>query len=176
MVVTPALLDGMVKQGKVTDADRAVIARAGIGVAVRAGAAKPDLSDTNAFKATLRNAKSIAYANAGQSGTYFAGLVERLGLTDELKAKMRPQPTGVEVGNAVSSGEVELAVLPISEIMPVTGAEVAGALPAELQSYVVMAAGVGAGAKDHVAAAELVKFLKAPERVPLIKQKGMEPG
>ena len=126
--------------------------------------------------ASARNAKSIAYAKAGQSGTYFAGLVERLGLADELKSKMRPQQTGVEVCNAIASGEVDLAVLPISEIMPVKGAEVAGPLPAELQSYVVMAAGVGAGATDHAAAADLVKFLKAPEHVPVIKAKGMEPG
>ena len=176
VVVTPALLDGMVKQGKVADADRAVIARAGIGVAIRAGAARPDLTSTDAFKTTLRNAKSIAYAKAGQSGTYFTGLVERLGLAEELKEKMRPQLTGVEVGTAVANGEVELAVLPISEIMPVKGAEVAGPLPAELQSYVVMAAGVSAAAKDHAAAAALVKFLNAPEHMPVIKAKGMEPG
>ena len=176
VVVTPALLDDMVKQGKVADDDRAVIGRAGIGIAIQAGAARPDISSVEAFKQTLLNAKSIAYAKAGQSGTYFAGLVERLGLTEELKAKMRPQQTGVEVGSAISSGEVDLAVLPISEIMPVKGAEVAGPLPAELQSYVVMAAGVSAGANDHAAAAALVKFLKAPEHMPVIKAKGMEPG
>jgi molybdate transport system substrate-binding protein len=174
VVVPPPLLDDLVKQGKVADEGRATIARAGIGVAIRAGATRPDISTTDAFKHALTAAKSVTFAKAGQSGVYFAGLLTRLGIADQVKTA--PQPTGVEVGAAVAQGEAELGVLPISEIMPVKGVEVLGPLPAELQSYVVMAAGVAASAKDGAAARDLVKFLKAPDHVPVIKAKGMEPG
>src|SRR5262252_2302043 len=174
VVVTPPLLDDMVKQGKVSGDGRATIARAGIGIAIRAGAARPDISNPDAFKHTLAAAKSVAFAKAGQSGVYFAGLLTRLGIADQVKTA--PQATGVEVGAAVAHGDAELGVLPVSEILPVKGVELLGPLPAELQSYVVMAAGVGTGAKEGAAAAELVKFLKSPDHVPVIKAKGMEPG
>jgi molybdate transport system substrate-binding protein len=176
VVLVPALLDDVVKQGKVTADSRAVIARAGNGLAIRAGAPHPDIKTANAFKATLVNAKSIAYAKAGQSGVYFVGLIDRLGIADALKAKGLPQATGVEVGAAVQNGTAELGVLPVSEILPIKGVELLGPFPAALQGYVVMEAGVGAAAKDPAAAAALVKFLKAPEHFSVIKQKGMEPG
>jgi molybdate transport system substrate-binding protein len=176
VVLVPALLDDVVKQGKVTAGSRAVIARAGSGLAIRAGAPRPDIKTPEAFKAALVNAKSIAYAKAGQSGVYFVGLIDRLGVSDAVKAKSLPQATGVEVGAAVANGTAELGVLPVSEILPVKGVELLGPYPAELQAYVVMEAGVGAAAKDPAAAAALVKFLKSPEHLGVIKQKGMEPG
>jgi molybdate transport system substrate-binding protein len=176
VVMVPALLDEVVRQGKVTAGSRAVIARAGNGLAIRAGASRPDIATADAFKATLLNARSIAYAKAGQSGVYFVGLIDRLGIADALKAKSLPQATGVEVGAAVASGAAELGVLPVSEILPVKGVELLGPFPAALQGYVVMEAAVGTAAKDAAAAAALVKFLKSPEHVGVIKQKGMEPG
>jgi molybdate transport system substrate-binding protein len=176
VVLVPALLDEVVKQGKVAGDSRAVIARAGNGLAIRAGAPRPEIKTPDAFKAALVNAKSIAYAKAGQSGVYFVGLLDRLGIADAVKAKAQAQATGVEVGAAVARGDAELGVLPISEILPVKGVELLGPFPADLQGYVVMEAGVGAAAKDHAAAAALVKFLKSPEHFPVIKQKGMEPG
>jgi len=176
VVLVPALLDDVVKQGKVTADSRAVIARAGNGLAIRAGAPRPDIKTPEAFKTTLLNAKSIAYAKAGQSGVYFVGLLDRLGIADAVKAKALPQATGVEVGAAVQNGTAELGVLPASEILPIKGVELLGPFPAAVQGYVVMEAGVGAAAKDPAAAAALVKFLKSPEHVGVIKQKGMEPG
>jgi molybdate transport system substrate-binding protein len=176
VVLTPALLDDTIKQGKVTGDNRAIIARAGNGLAIRAGAPRPDIAGADAFKATLLNAKSIAYAKAGQSGVYFVGLLDRLGIADAVKQKMLPQATGAEVGGAVARGDAELGVLPVSEILPVKGVELLGPFPAALQGYVVMEAGVGAAAKDQGAAAALVKFLKSPEHFSVIKQKGMEPG
>ena len=176
VVVTPALLDDMVKQGKVADGDRAVIGRAGIGIAIQAGAARPDISSVEAFKQTLLNAKSIAYAKAGQSGVYFTGLLDRLGIADAVKDKIRLERSAVEIGAVMAAGGAEVAVQPISEILPEKGVELLGPFPPEIQSYVVMAAGVSAGAKDHAAAAALVKFLNAPEHMPVIKAKGMEPG
>jgi molybdate transport system substrate-binding protein len=176
VVLVPALLDDVVKQGKVTAGSRAVIARAGNGLLIRAGAPRPDIKTPDAFKSALVNAKSIAYAKAGQSGVYFVGLIDRLGIADAVKAKSLPQATGVEVGAAVANGTAELGVLPVSEILPVKGVELVGPFPAAVQGYVVMEAGVGAAAKDPAAAAALVKFLKSPEHFSVIKQKGMEPG
>jgi len=175
-VLVPAFLDDVVKQGKVSGDSRAIIARAGNGLAIRAGAPRPDIASPDAFKATLLNAKAIAYAKAGQSGVYFVGLLDRLGIADAMKAKILPQASGVEVGNAVQKGDAELGVLPVSEILPVKGVELLGPFPAALQGYVVMEAGVGAAATDKAAAAALVKFLKSPEHFSVIKQKGMEPG
>jgi molybdate transport system substrate-binding protein len=175
-VLTPALLDDTIKQGKVTGDNRAIIARAGNGLAIRAGAPRPDIASPEAFKTALLNAKSIAYAKAGQSGFYFVGLLDRLGIADAVKAKALPQASGAEVGAAVARGDAEFGVLPVSEILPVHGVELLGPFPASLQGYVVMEAGVGAAAKDQAAAAALVKFLKSPEHFSVIKQKGMEPG
>jgi molybdate transport system substrate-binding protein len=175
-VLTPALLDDVVKQGKVAGDHRAIIARAGNGLAIRAGAARPDIGTVEAFKTTLINAKSIAYAKPGQSGIYFVGLIDRLGIADAIKTKSRAEANGVEVGAAVARGDAELGVLPISELLPMKGVELLGPFPAEVQGYVVMEAGVGAAAHDQAAAAALVKFLKSPEHFPVIKQKGMEPG
>ena len=176
VVLVPRLLDDVVKQGKVAADTRAVIARAGAGLAIRAGAPRPDIKTPEAFKAALINAKSIAYAKAGQSGVYFVGLLDRLGIADAVKQKSLAQATGVEVGAAVARGDAELGVLPVSEILPTKGVELLGPFPTALQGYVVMEAGVGAAAKDPAAAAALVKFLKSPEHFPVIKQKGMEPG
>ncbi len=176
VVVTPALLDETIKLGKVSGDNRAIIARAGNGLAIRAGAPRPDIATSAAFKTTLLDAKSIAYAKAGQSGVYFVGLLDRLGIANAVKAKSLPQASGVEVGAAVAHGEAELGVLPVSEILPVKGVELLGPFPADLQGYVVMEAGVAAAAKDKAAAAALVKFLKSPDHSAVIKQKGMEPG
>lgn len=176
VVLVPRLLDDVVKQGKVNGDSRAVIARAGAGLAIRAGAPRPDIKTAEAFKAALVNAKSIAYAKAGQSGVYFVGLLDRLGIADAVKQKSLAQPTGVEVGEAVARGDAEIGVLPVSEILPTKGVELLGPFPEDLQGYVVMEAGVGAAAKDPAGAAALVKFLKSPEHFPVIKQKGMEPG
>lgn len=175
-VLTPALLDETIKQGKVSGDHRAIIARAGNGVAIRAGAPRPNIATADAFKATLLNARSIAYAKAGQSGVYFVGLLDRLGIAEAVKQKSRAEASGVDVGAAVARGDAELGVLPVSEILPVKGVELLGPFPADLQGYVVMEAGVGAAAKDQAAAAALVKFLKSPEHSSVIKQKGMEPG
>ena len=132
-VLTPALLEETIKQGKVSGDNRAVIARAGNGLAIRAGAARPDIATPEAFKAALLNAKSIAYAKAGQSGVYFVGLLDRLGIADAVKQKSRAEASGVEVGAAVARGDAELGVLPVSEILPVKGVELLGPFPAALQ-------------------------------------------
>ncbi len=175
-VLTPAFIDETVKLHKVSADTRAVIARAGNGLAIRAGAPRPDISTPEAFKVALINARSIAYAKAGQSGVYFVGLIDRLGIADAINVKSRAEASGVEGGAAVARGDAELGVLPVSEILPIKGVQLLGPFPGALQGYVVMEAGVGTAAKDQDAAAALVKFLKSPEHFSVIKQKGMEPG
>ena len=176
VVLTPPLIDDAIKRGLVVADTRSVIGRAGIGVAIRAGASRPDIGSTEAFKSALLAAKSVGFAKEGASGAYFAGLIGRLGIADAMSQKLKPMPTGVEVGEAVAHGDVELAVLPISEILPIRGAELLAPFPADVQSYVVMTAGVGAASKERAAAAELIRFLKSPAALPVIAKKGMEPG
>lgn len=173
-VLTPPLIDDLIKQGKVTADTRAVIARTGLGILIRAGARKPDLGTGEAFKRALLDAKSIAYAKEGASGVYFAGLIQRLGIAEALKSKISPTATAEEVGKVVTGGQVELGVLPLSEILPVRGAELGGMFPAEVQSYIVMTAGVSSSARQSNAAKDLIKFLMAPAALPVIKAKGME--
>ena len=172
--VTPAVIDDLIKQGKIGAGSRALIARSGLGVAVKSGARKQDISTVEAFKRVLLGAKGIAYAREGASGVAFAALVERLGIAEQLKAKSKLTGGAEEVGEAVVKGEAEFGILPLSEILPVKGAEVLGMFPADVQSYIVMVGGVGAGAKQPAAGRELIGFLTAPAALPVVKAKGME--
>ena len=150
------------------------MARGGIGIAVRAGAPKPDISTVEALKRALLDTKSIAYAKEGASGIYFARLIERLGIAEAMLPK-----TKFGAGNVaelVAKGEADMAVQLITELMAVPGAELVGPLPAEVQHYVVLTAGVGADVKDSGPAKDLIKFLTAPSAVPVLKAKGLEPG
>ena len=127
-----------------------------------------------AFKRSLLAAKSIAYAKEGASGVAFAALIQRLGIADDLKAKSKLTATGEPVGEAVVRGGAELGVLPVSEILPIRGAELLGTFPADTQSYIVMVAAVGSGAKASSVARDFVRFLMAPSALPVISAKGME--
>lgn len=173
-VLTPAMVDDLIKSGRLAADSRTVIARSGLALAIRKGAKKPDVSTADSFKRTLLDAKSIAYAKEGASGVYFAELVQRLGIADALKAKSTLTTTGDAVNEAVTHGTVELGVLPVSEILPIAGMEVGGVFPPDVQSYIVMVAGVGTKAAQGSAARDLVKFLTAPAQLPVIKAKGME--
>ena len=173
-ILTPPLIDDLVKQGKIAGDTRTVLARSGMALAIRAGAPKPDIRTTDALKRTLLESKSIAYAKEGASGVFFVELVQRLGLTDGLKSKITLTTTGAEVGASVARGDAQLGVLPVSEILPVHGVEVLGTFPADVQGYVVMVAGVSPKTTQSVAAKELIEFLTAPAALPVIKKKGME--
>ncbi len=173
-ILTPAAIDDLIKERKVTADSRTILARAGLGVAIRAGAPRPDITTVEAFRRSLLAAKSIAYAKEGASGVAFAALIQRLGIADDLKARSKLTATGEEVGEAVVRGEVEFGVLPVSEILPIRGAELLGTFPADAQNYIVMVAAVSGGAKDNNAARDLIKFLTAPAALPVIKAKGME--
>jgi len=173
-VLTPALIDSAIKEGKIASDSRTVLARSGLGLSIRAGARKPDVGTVDAFKRALVAAKSITYAQQGASAAPFEALVEKLGIAAQLKPKYLLRDTAAQVGEAVASGTVELGVAPVSEILPVKGVERVGAFPADVQSYVVMVAGVSASAKEKDAARNLIAFLTAPANLSVIKAKGME--
>jgi molybdate transport system substrate-binding protein len=143
-------------------------------VSIRAGAAKPDVSTPDALKRALLNAASVGYAALGTSRSGTEAMLTKLGIADALKPKIKlldkPAPLGV------AAGEVELGLGPVSEILPVTGVEVAGPYPAELQSYLVFSAAVSSTSSHADAAKALIKFLIGPDAAAVIKAKGMEPG
>lgn len=173
-IMTATVADDLIRQGKLVAETRRDVARGGIGIGVRAGAPKPDISTVDALKRALLDAKSITYAKEGGSGIYFAGLLERLGLAEAMRPKTR-YGTG-NVAELVAAGEVEMAVQLITELIAVRGATLVGPLPAEVQNYIVLTGGVGTQAKQPELAREFLQFLTAPVAVPVIKSKGLEPG
>jgi len=173
-ILASGSVDELIKLGKVVPGSRVDLAKSGMGIAVRAGAPKADISSSDAVKRALLAAKSIGYSG-GASGAYVIELVQRMGIADELKPKLRQAPPGVPVGDLVARGEVEIGLHQMSELLPVAGIDILGPLPADIQQFTVFAAGVSTGAKTPDAAKKLVKFLTAPETVPLIGKKGMEP-
>jgi molybdate transport system substrate-binding protein len=168
----PTAIDNLIKSGKVVGT-RVDWGRAGIGVAIKAGAPKPDLHDTAAFVRMLRNAKSIGYSSAG-SGAMMHDIIIKLGLEEELKAKTK-RLDGFPAAEAVARGEVEYAMQQINVILPVAGAELAGPLPPEIQQYNPFAAGVLAVSKEKDVATAMVKFMGDPANVALVRKSGMEP-
>jgi molybdate transport system substrate-binding protein len=166
-------VDEWIKDGKIIAETRTDIVRSGIGVEVRAGAGKPDISSVEAFKRALLDAKSIAYLRVG-SGIYVAGLVERLGIAEVIKSKVT-RPESDIVSELVAKGEVELGVVVITQILTTPGVELVGPLPPEIQSYVMFTAGVSANSRVPDAARQLIKFLTGPTAIPVIKAQGMEP-
>ncbi len=164
-------IDDLVKQGKLTAATRTVVARSGLGVAVRKGAPKPDISTADAFKRAMLDAKSIAFLDDGLTGTYLKVLFQRLGIADNMKAKHK----SARGGEAVAAGEVELGVTQISEILYQKGTELAGPLPPAIQNYTNFSSAVGAGAKQPDAAKALLKYFLSPDAARVMKSIGLEP-
>lgn len=174
-ILTVPVMDELVKQNKIVATTRVVIARGGMGLAVRAGSPKPDISSVEGFKNTLLNAKSFTYPKEGLTGIHMAKVLDRLGITGAMAPKTTL--TGAESpGAAVARGDVEIAAHIIPELLATNGVELLGPLPAELQTYIILPAGVGANARDPQAAEALIRFLTGPTAVPLIKSKGYEPG
>jgi molybdate transport system substrate-binding protein len=172
--VVPALMDQLEKEGKVVGATRTGFLRVPIGVAVRAGAAKPDIGSVEAFKRTMLDARSIAYLKAGISGPYLDGLFERLGIAAEMRARAKRTETDT-VGELVAQGDAEIGVTAIATLIATRGLDIVGPLPREIQSYVVFAGAVGANAVVPDIARDLIKFVTGPAAVPVIRAKGMEP-
>ena len=178
IIVTASAVDNLAKQGKIVEQSRTAIAQTGVGIAIRRGAPRPDISSAEALKRTLLAAKSIAYsdpAGGGASGIVFAQVVEKLGIAEQLKSKTKLVPAGGSSGALAASGEAEIAVQMISELMPVSGAEVVGPLPPGLQTLTVFSAGVSASAANPAAAKQLILFLSSPAVTPVLREAGLEP-
>lgn len=173
-ILTAPMLDDLIKSGK-TAAPRLDLARSGVGVSIRKGAPKPDISTAQAFKQTIVAAKSVAYTSTGASGLYFLSLADKLGIGEAVRAKSHTTPGG-PAGELVAKGEAELAIQMVSELLPVAGTELVGPLPPELQSITTFAAGVGASARNPAGAHALADFLTSPDAIAVIRAKGMEPG
>jgi molybdate transport system substrate-binding protein len=176
-VLTPAAVNDLSSKGKFVAGSRTNLGRVGVGVVVREGAPKPDISSVDAFKKALLAAKSVAYidpAAGGSSGIYVAGLLDRLGVAAEVKPKAKLIPGGA-VAEHIARGEAELGIHQISEILPVKGVTLVGPLPADIQNYTIYAAGLGAHGKQSEAAKALLKTLSGPAAADVLKSKGMEP-
>jgi molybdate transport system substrate-binding protein len=151
------------------------IARVGYGIAVRAGAAKPDVSTPDALKQTLTKAQSIATLPASAAGAYVLSVFDRLGIGEAMKAKIKAQATPADIPQAVAKGETELGVF-LTNVLIAPGVELAGAFPAELQQELLFTASVAQASKEADAAKALIAFLRSPAATTVIKAKGMNPG
>ena len=176
VVMLPAAqIDDLIKLGKLIADSRVNVATSAIGVAIRAGAPKIDTGSSEGIRKALLAAKTIAYS-AGPSGVHMARLIANWGLTDELKAKIVPPIPDVPIGEVVARGDAEIGFQQVSELLPVTGIDYLGPLPADIQEVTVFSAGVHKAAGTTDAARALLKFLTAPEAAAIIRKTGMEPG
>jgi molybdate transport system substrate-binding protein len=173
IMVGYALAD-LIKQGKVVADSRVDLARSSIGVAVRAGAPKPDISSVDALRSALVAAKSIAYSDSA-SGVYISTeMFERLGIKDRVAGKSRMIP-GEPVGTVIARGDAEIGFQQISELHPIAGIDLVGPLPPELQKITVYSASIAVGAKQPEAARALVAYVVGEAAMATVLETGLEP-
>lgn len=175
VILSLETMDDLVKLGKIAAGPHTEIVRAGVGIAVRTGASKPDFNSVDAFKRSLLNAKAISYTPGSETGEHLAKVFERLGIAEEMRTRTKPQQTTERIAQAVADGEAELAIAVTSSLLLVRGVELAGKLPPELQTYLVFTAAVGVSTKHPEAAQAFVKYLTPPETAVVIKASGWEP-
>jgi molybdate transport system substrate-binding protein len=175
LIMAAPELEEFIKQGKLVAGSRIDLVKSGVGVAVKAGAPKPDISSAESIKAALLSAKSIGYSQ-GPSGAYLVGLFQKLGIADTIKDKVKVSVVGQPVGNMVASGDAEIGFQQVSELLPVKGIDFLGPLPASIQQITTFSAGQFAAAKEPAAAKALTAFLAAPAATPVKKKHGLDPG
>jgi molybdate transport system substrate-binding protein len=175
IVIAPVpLIDQMMQRGVLIPDSRVDVAKSGIGVAARMGAARIDISTSEAFKKALLEANSIVLS-AGVSGVYLNGLFRKWGIADQIRSKSITLPGAVPVANALVRGEAEIGFLQVSELLPVKGIQFLGSLPADIQEMTVVTAALSKTMGAAAAAKAFVKFLKSPEASPVVKKTGLEP-
>lgn len=171
-IATDEAIDALTAQGMLGGA-RTDIAKSVIGVAVRQGTPRPDISTVAAFIETLRRAPSISRSRIGISGLHLVALLERLGLAEELSPKIKAYDA--YAGQACANGEVALAIQQIAELIPIKGLDIVGPLPEELQKVSIFSAGIGAHTPRHAAAEAFIARLKAKDIAPIVRANGLEP-
>jgi molybdate transport system substrate-binding protein len=175
-IITPKVIGDLMEKGKIVSGSRVDLAKVGMGVVVKEGAALPDIKTVDAFKRTLLAARSVAYIDpkaGGSSGIYFDALLDRLGIASEIRPKAKLKQGG-HVADLVVSGEAEVGVHQISEIVPVKGAVLVGPLPEGIQNFTTYSAGLGTAAREVAAARALIDHLAGPAARPALKARGME--
>jgi molybdate transport system substrate-binding protein len=173
-ILTAQGIDDLIGEGVMRPNSRTDVARSFVGIAVKAGAPRPAIDTVEAFKAALLAARSVCYSRIGASGIYFAGLIERLGIAEAVNAKATVASTGFTAERLVS-GEADLAVQQISELMVVPGIEVVGGLPREVQTVAMFSAGLLTASARPEAAAAFARFLASAEAAPVLRCAGLEP-
>lgn len=175
-ILTPAAVKELTAKGRIAAGTAANLARTSVGVAVKEGAPLPDIATVSAFKAALLSARRVAYidpAAGGSSGIYFSKLLETMGIADAVRAKAVLVPGGL-VAQRLVTGEADLAIHQISEILAVKGAVLVGPLPAEIQSYTVYTGGLASAARDTEAGKTFLAFLRSDQARRILAEKGME--
>lgn len=174
LIMVGYALGDLVKKGKVVAGTEVDLTRSPIGISVKAGAPKPDISSAEAVKRALLAAKSVAYSDSA-SGVYVSTeLFSRLGIADEMKGKARMIPA-TPVGEVVAQGEAEIGFQQISELMPVKGIDIVGQLPAEVQKITIFSAGISTTSKEPDAAQSLIKYLSSAQAAPVLAKAGLDP-
>jgi molybdate transport system substrate-binding protein len=175
VIIAAPNIDKLILEGKLVAGSRVDFAKSGVGIAVRAGLPKPDISSGDAVKRAVLAAKSVAYSS-GPSGFYLADMFKKMGITDQIKDKVKQPASGVQIGDLMARGEADLGFQQVSELLHAKGIDYLGPLPADIQNITVFSAGLHTAAPAPEAAKALVRFLTAPEAGPIIKTTGMEPG
>lgn len=167
-------IDRLTDEGKLAQGTRTDFARSSIGVAVTASAPRPDVSSVEGLKSALLAAKSIVISS-GTSGRYLTDLFGRLGIGEQIKAKIKQPLSGAQIGDLLSAGEAELGFQQVSELIHVKGIQYVGPLPAEIQSYTIYSAAVHSQSTQPDAARSFLKALRQPETAAVVKKSGLEP-
>ena len=175
IIMAGPAIDEQIKLGKAVAGSRVDFAQSGTGLAVKKGATKPDIGSIDAFKKTLLATKSIGYST-GPSGVYMLSVFEKMGIADQVKAKLKQTPSGVFVGTLIATGETEIGFQQISELVHFEGIDYVGPLPGDLQRMTMFSSGIHTGAKQAEPARALVKFITAPAAAAVIRKHGLEPG
>jgi molybdate transport system substrate-binding protein len=174
VILTREGLDELAAEATVVAGSCVDLARSFVGLAVKAGAAHPDIATQAALRATLLAARSVAYSRIGASGIFFAGLIEKMAIASEINARALITPSGFTAERLVS-GEADLAVQQISELSQVAGVEIVGPIPLQLQSPAVFSAGRLAASTRPAQSEALLKYLSSPEVAPVLRESGLEP-
>jgi molybdate transport system substrate-binding protein len=182
VITTKAAIDELARRQKIAPESAAIVAHSRIGVAIRAGAAKPDIGSVASFRRTLLDAKSVACADpatGSPSGNHFIALLRRLGIAADIERKLRLIGAGkgsvVVVCEAVAKGDAEIGIQQVAEILPFPGIDLVGPLPAELQQVTVFSAAVGANSREPELARRFIGFIASAAAAPVITAHGMEP-